>query len=174
MADYSFITHWHIEAPLHPVYDVIFRSLEWPTWWHGAERVDECAAGDADGIGSIRRYTWKGRLPYRLTFDACTTRIEPMAILEATTSGDLEGMGRWVFSEWGEITTVRYEWQVRTTKPWMNAIAPLAAFAFRKNHDALMQQGAEGLALHLNARLVAVSHAEAPSGLRAVIQCANR
>lgn len=79
-------------------------------------------------------------------------------LLEANASGDLEGVGRWLFSQHGAITTVRYEWQVRTTKAWMNLLAPIARFVFRKNHDALMQNGAEGLAALLEARLVAVSH----------------
>lgn len=163
MADYRFVTHWYIEAPLPQVYDAVFDSLQWPRWWRGAERVEEREPGDADGIGSVRRYVWKSRLPYRLKFDACTTRIEPLVLLEATASGDLEGVGRWFFSQHGATTTVRYEWHVRTTKIWMNLAAPVARFLFRKNHDALMQNGAEGLAELLDARLLAVSHADVPA-----------
>jgi hypothetical protein len=162
MAAYRFITHWHLDAPLDEVYDAVFRSLEWPQWWRGAESVEELDAGDADGIGSVRRYTWKSRLPYRLAFDARATTIEPMALLEATVSGDLEGHGRWLFSREDGISVVRYEWYVDTTKPWMNLLAPLARHAFRKNHDWLMQRGAEGLARRLGARLIEVTHAEAP------------
>ncbi|HYD78586.1 MAG TPA: SRPBCC family protein [Paucimonas sp.] len=164
MAAYRFITHWHLEAPLDRVYDAVFHSLEWPHWWQGAEAVEECDPGDADGIGSIRRYTWKSRLPYRIVFEACTTRIERMAVLEATVGGDLQGVGRWLFFRDGELATVRYEWCVETTKRWMNAVAPVARPAFRRNHDWLMQRGAEGLARKLNARLVRVTHAEAPAG----------
>jgi hypothetical protein len=164
MAEYTFVTHWHIEAPLQKVFDAVFDSLHWPQWWYGAERVEQCEAGDADGIGSVRRYTWKSRLPYRLTFDARAIRIEPPVTLQATASGDLEGVGRWFFSYHGYMTTVRYEWHVRTTKAWMNLLAPVARVLFKKNHDALMQSGAEGLARLLNARLVAVSHMDVPLG----------
>jgi uncharacterized protein YndB with AHSA1/START domain len=164
MAEYRFVTHWHIEAPLHRVYDAISDSLAWPRWWRGAEHVEEHVGGDADGIGSIRRYTWKSRLPYRLTFDAHATRIEPMSVLEAVVTGDLQGTGRWLFSRTGDIVTVRYEWYVATTKRWMNLLAPVARCAFKSNHDFLMQRGAEGLARLLNARLVAVSHVEIPLG----------
>lgn len=162
MAQYRLVTHWHIRAPLHSVYDAIINSLEWPRWWHGAERVEERESGDANGIGSVRRYTWKSRLPYRLRFDARTTRVEPLTIVEATASGDLEGVGRWLFSHGGGTTTVRYEWHVRTTRPWMNLIAPFAHEIFRANHDVLMQRGAEGLARLLNAELIAISHAAMP------------
>ena len=162
MAEYRFVTHWRIEAPLHQVFDAIFHSLHWPEWWQGAEKVEERVSGDAEGVGNVRRYTWKSRLAYRLTFDAHTTRIEPQAFLEATASGDLEGVGRWFFSHDGQVTTVRYEWLVRTTKPWMNLLASGMHVLFKWNHHALMQRGGEGLVRLLNARLVDISHTELP------------
>jgi uncharacterized protein YndB with AHSA1/START domain len=162
MTAYRFITHWYLDAPLGDVYEAIFNSLTWPQWWRGAEAVEELDAGDADGIGSVRRYTWKSRLPYRLVFDARSTAIERMALLEATVSGDLQGHGRWLFTHENGISIVCYEWYVDTTKRWMQLLAPLARPAFRKNHDWLMQRGAEGLARKLGARLIEVTHAEAP------------
>ena len=54
-------------------------------------------------------------------------------------------------------TTVTYEWNVRTTKPWMNVAAPLARPIFRWNHNVVMHQGGEGLAALLGARLLAVT-----------------
>ncbi|MEN3364921.1 MAG: hypothetical protein V7606_2195 [Burkholderiales bacterium] len=158
MTQYRLVSLWRIEAPLRAVYDAVCDSLLWPKWWQGAAYVEELSGGDADGIGSVRRYTWKSRLFYEVCFDACTTRIEPLAALEADVRGDLEGTGRWLFSYDRGITTVRYEWRVRTTKPWMNLLAPLARSVFQQNHHALMQNGAEGLARLLGARLVRISH----------------
>jgi uncharacterized membrane protein YagU involved in acid resistance len=163
MAEYRFVTFWHIEASLREVYDVVLESLRWPDWWQGVESVDESDPGDANGIGSVRRYTWKSRLSYKLSFAACATRIEPLAALEANVSGDLEGTGRWLFSHDQGVTTVCYEWHVRTTKQWMNLLAPIARARFEQNHHALMQNGAEGLARLLGARLVNVSHNALPS-----------
>lgn len=40
---------------------------------------------------------------------------------------------------------MRYEWDVRTTQWWMNALAPLARPVFAWNHDYVMRQGGEGL-----------------------------
>ncbi len=163
MAEYWFVTLWQVEAPLEAVYDAVFHSLRWPEWWQGAECVEHAEDGDADGIGSVRRYTWKPRLPYRLQFDARTTRIEPLVALEAAASGDLEGMGKWSFSHDAGITRVRYEWRVRTTRPWMNWLAPIARPLFAGSHHHLMQQGAEGLARRLKARLVEVEHISLPA-----------
>jgi hypothetical protein len=72
----SQIGFWRIEAPLHEVYDAVLQSLRWPDWWRGVECVHEREPGEANGIGSVRCYTWK-------------SRIEPLAALEANVSGDL-------------------------------------------------------------------------------------
>lgn len=154
MAEYHLNTLWRIAAPLHPVFNAVFDSLRWPEWWPGSEHVEEIDAGAPDGVGSIRRYAWKGRLPYRLSFDACATRLEPPRLLEAIVKGDLEGMGRWAFAHQDGITSVQYEWHVHTTKRWMNLVAPLGHHVLANNHHALMDSGAQALAQLLNARLV--------------------
>lgn len=156
--DYHFVTFWYIEAPLEEVCEVIYHSLNWPQWWRNVERVEDIAIGDARGIGSVRRYTWKGRLPYRLTFDICVIHIEPLAAIEGIASGDVEGKGRWLFTTDGAVTIVRYEWQVRTTPAWMNLLAWFARPFIKWNHNAVMQQGGEALAHMLNARLVKIAH----------------
>lgn len=156
--DYRFVTVWHIEAPIEAVCDVIYRSLSWPQWWRNVESVEELAPGDARGIGSVRRYIWRGRLPYRLTFDICVIHIEPLAAIEGVASGDVEGKGRWSFSTDGAVTIVRYEWQIRTTPVWMNLLALFARPFIKWNHNAVMQQGGEALARMLNARLIEIAH----------------
>lgn len=160
MGVYRFITFWKIEAPLQAVFDVVLDSLRWPDWWKGAEHVEELEEGDANGIGSVRRYTWKSLLPYRLRFDARATRVEPPRALEAIVDGDLQGSGRWAFSHESGVTTVRYEWDVRTTRHWMNLLDLPAHTLFAYNHHVLMEHGAYGLAQVLRARLVDVSYRE--------------
>ncbi len=158
MAEFNFITIWRIEAPLSQVFDAIYRCPNWPKWWEGVEKVEEIAPGDADGIGSLRRFTWKGQLPYRLTFDIRVIRAVPLKIIEGHASGEVEGVGRWHFSGDGPVTVVRYEWKVRTTRRWMNLLAPIAKPLFKWNHDQVMRQGGEGLARLLNTRLVGLPH----------------
>ena len=161
--EYRLLTLWKLAAPRQAVYDAVRDSLDWPSWWPGSEQVEELAPGDATGIGSLRRYVWKGRLPYTLTFVARATRIEDPRLLAADVEGDLNGWGRWTFSQVGGVTTVRYEWQVRTTKAWMNAIAPLTKSIFAHNHHAMMRSGGEGLARRLDVRLIETYFGELPS-----------
>lgn len=53
------------------------------------------------------------------------------------------------------MTAVVYEWEVETTKRWMNVVGPLARPVFEYNHDVVMRWGGEGLARRLGVRLLA-------------------
>ena len=67
MASYSFVTVWRHQAPIEQVYDAISDSLHWPEWWSTVTAVEEVERGDPEtGIGNVRRYTFKGSLPYTL------------------------------------------------------------------------------------------------------------
>lgn len=158
MTEFHFVTVWRIEAPLPQVCDAISQCMHWPRWWKGVEKVEEIDLGDENGIGSLRRFTWRGRIPYRLTFDVRVIRIIPLNVVEGIASGQVEGVGCWCFSREGLITVVRYNWKVRTNQRWMNIIAPIARPLFKWNHNQVMRQGAEGIARLLNARLVSFVH----------------
>jgi hypothetical protein len=54
------------------------------------------------------------------------------------------------------VTAVLYEWNVRTTKAWMNLMAPLLRSVFEWNHDWVMRRGGEGIAQLLGCRLLAM------------------
>ncbi len=146
MAEYHLLTIWHIEAPLEDVYCAILDSLQWPDWWKGAEKVEQTASGDANGIDSIRRYSWRGELPYSVVFEVRATHIEKLVAIEGRAKGDLEGVGRWHFSRKGQISSIHYEWHVRSTKRWMNLVAPFVRAIFIRNHEYVMTHGGEGLA----------------------------
>lgn len=146
MNDYEFVTVWNINAPLESVWEIIKRSENWPDWWKGVLRVVELKEGDPDGLGSIRRSTWKSALPYTLEFDSEIVRIEPMKLIEARAFGELDGNGLWQFEPVNDTSTrVQYDWRVKTTKSWMNIAAPIARPFFKWNHDVIMRWGEKGL-----------------------------
>jgi uncharacterized protein YndB with AHSA1/START domain len=149
MAQYEFMTLWHFEASLEDVWKSISHPESWPCWWHGLEGIVELEKGDENGVGNVRRFTWKGLIPYRLVFDIRTTRIDNARLIAGTASGDLEGTGTWQFAYKDGLTVVQYDWRVRTTKNWMNILEPVARPLFRWNHDNLMENGRAGLAAHL-------------------------
>jgi uncharacterized protein YndB with AHSA1/START domain len=156
MAEYAFLTTWLLESPRRPVWDAIHDQENWPSWWRGVEEAAELSRpSDGGDVGSVARMVWKSLLPYRVEFEVTTTRVEHPHLLEGHAVGELEGVGRWRLYEQDGITAVLYEWNVRTTKPWMNLFAPLLRPAFEWNHDWVMARGGEGIAHLLGCRLLA-------------------
>jgi hypothetical protein len=163
VAEYQFVTAWRIDAPIDEVFGAIRDSLSWPEWWDAVPAVEDVAPGDADGIGNVRRYTFKGRLPYLLRFDLTTDVIAPPERLGGTAVGELEGRGDWLLRPSGDGTLVRYDWQIRTNRWWMNALAPFpfVRSIFELNHDFVMARGLVGL----RRRLGATGEAIPPEGI---------
>jgi len=157
MAAYSFLTTWCVAAPLERVWDVLSDPEGYPEWWKGVREVTvlEPGEGGGRGVGTLYRMTWRSKLPYSLQFDSRMTRSEAPHLLEGHASGELEGIGAWRLYEGAAGTAAIYSWDVATTRPWMNAIGPLARPVFAYNHDNVMRQGADGLAQKLGAQLLA-------------------
>ena len=154
MARYSFLTTWALGAPVADVWAAIHATEQWPSWWRGVKVAEQLEAGDGSGVGSLHRYVWRSRLPYDIQFTLRTTRVAAPYVLEGDADGDLRGTGRWRLWEGDGATAVTYEWDVETTIPWMNAVAPVGRPIFRWSHDVVMRQGGEGLARLLQAPLV--------------------
>lgn len=143
-----------LDAPIDRVWDAIWDAARWPEWWPGVESTTKLAEGDQGGVGCVWRQVWRSRLPYPLRLQSRTTRVERPFLIEGEGTGDLAGLGRWRFFE-GRGTAATYEWHARTTKAWMNAIAPVAKPVFAWNHDLIMREGGRGLAGFLGAHLLA-------------------
>jgi uncharacterized protein YndB with AHSA1/START domain len=156
LPEYRFLTTWLLDADRESIWEAIYDSESWPEWWHGVEEATKLEEGDESGVGQYGRYVWKSKLPYRLEFFVRTTKVERPILLEGEASGELAGTGRWRLFEEDGATAVLYEWNVRTTRPWMNLLSPIAKPIFVVNHDYVMRNGARGLATLLGARLLAV------------------
>ena len=155
MARYRFLTTWVIEAPRERVWSELKDAVSWPEWWEGVVSVEELDPGDDQGIGARHAISWRSRIPYPLTFDFHTDEVDAPRRMGGRAFGELEGTGVWRLWEEDGVTAVVYDWVVHTTKPWMNALAPIAGPVFRWNHDVVMRQGGEGLARRIGAPLVA-------------------
>ena len=154
MRRYALTTHWQLGAPVERVWEALVAVEDWPRWWRYVRAVVELEPGDAAGVGSLRRYTWSSRLPYRLSFEMRTTAMQRSRLIEGEAQGDLNGRGRWTLSPAAGGSLVRYDWTVATDKAWMNALAPLLAPVFAWNHDQVMHEGGRGLARHLGVELL--------------------
>jgi Polyketide cyclase / dehydrase and lipid transport len=152
MAKYRYEDNWIFNAPLETVWNEIADPADWPSWWPSMQRVEQVAPGDALGVGAVHRYTVKGALPYRVSFDMRTTVIDTFRRIEGEATGDVQGRGIWTFGDDDGAVRVRYDWIVDTTKRWMVTLAPVAAPLFGWNHHAVMRRGQRGLAQRLSVR----------------------
>jgi hypothetical protein len=121
----------------------------WPSWWRGVERIS---------VLDHERYrvAWRSRIPYELEFDFAVDRTDAPHEMQGRASGGLTGTGHWRLFEQGGVTAVLYDWNVHTTKRWMNLLGPVARPVFEYNHDVVMRWGGEGLARRLDSNLLAV------------------
>jgi uncharacterized protein YndB with AHSA1/START domain len=139
------VSEWTLAAPRSRVWAEISAPDRWPQWWRAVKRVEMVKAGDARGIGAVRRFSWSTALPYTVNFDMESTRIEPEHILEGRASGELNGVGRWTLTPAGAGTHVRYDWQVELSLPWQRALAPVLRPVFAWNHNVVMAWGERGI-----------------------------
>ena len=92
MAEYRFLTTWLLESPREPVWDAIYDSERWPTWWRGVDRRGRARPRRRDRRRlALARYTWRSKLPYDLVFEAKTRTVEKPRLLEADAFGELAG-----------------------------------------------------------------------------------
>jgi len=154
MAEYRFLTSWLLDRPREAVWDAIYDVEDWPRWWRGLESAEPTGGDKGRGVGTTFRLVWRARVPYRLRMDIEVTALARPELMEGTVTGDLRGTGTWRLGERDGRTEVAYEWDVETTRRWMNLLEPLARPAFAWNHDWVMARGGEGLARRLGGRLL--------------------
>ncbi|MBI3898313.1 MAG: SRPBCC family protein [Gammaproteobacteria bacterium] len=152
MTQFELLTRWLVPAPINVVWDALHDVGKWPSWWRYVKQVQQIEAGDTDGIGSIQRFVWATRLPYRVSFDMRTTQLQRPFLIEGHANGDLDGTGRWQLRTVEGSTLVRYEWRVKADKAWMKALAPLLRPLYVWNHNGVMAAGEEGLRNYLRSR----------------------
>lgn len=148
---YSFTTKWETNAPVGDVWEAIRNSLDWPKWWKSFISVTETTPGDAQGIGSVRKYTLQSPTRYKLTFDMLLTDRIEHKLLAGKATGELAGTGTWHFDTRNGKTYIECQWNVATTKAWMNIFAFLLKPAFQYNHRKVMKDGAKYLEQRLGA-----------------------
>ena len=154
MAYYRFESEWIVTAPVDKVFDVLVDFESYGAWWPSFHKVKVARGGDS-GVGTRVTYLMKSPLFYSLRSAFSTTEIERPSRIQVAATGDLAGSGTYLLEPDGKNTSIRYLWNVSTTKRWMNIVAPVMRPLFVWAHHSVMREGGAGLAARLGARLVA-------------------
>jgi polyketide cyclase/dehydrase/lipid transport protein len=150
---YHFVTDWRFHAPLKRVWSVVLDIERYPGWWKNFRRV-AITRGDGKSVGSIIECEVRGSLPYSLRYALEVVEANEDRHILLRSTGDLVGTGRWAFSETEPgISKVAYYWDVATTNPILNLLAPLARGALARNHEHVMANGYASLRPHVEAEV---------------------
>ena len=152
MPRYSLVSEWFVASSSDEVWNVLADYKRWPTWWRGVRAVELLSDGDAAGVGAVLRQRWRSLLPYTLVFDLRMDAVEQSRRLEGTVTGDLVGSCRWTLAPDGAGTRLTFAMAVQPGRWWMNLPVPFAGVVFRRNFDAVMRWGREGLGRTLGVR----------------------
>ena len=147
---FDLVSHWCLAAPVDRVWDALATLSTWPLWWPGVRSVRPLRHGDADGLGSVHRIEWTGRLLYRPFTKLRAIEVRRFERLRARTGGHLLGEAIWLLRSEGQHTHVTHLWRVHLAAPWMQRLAPVLLPLLRWIHVGVMRAGATGLAAYLD------------------------
>jgi polyketide cyclase/dehydrase/lipid transport protein len=146
---YHFVTDWRFQAPLPRVWSVVLDIERYPRWWTNFRRV-KIRRGDGKSVGSVIECEVRGSLPYSLNYAVEVREAEEYRHILLRSTGDLVGSGRWEFAEIAPcVAKALYYWDVATTNPILNLLAPLAKSALARNHEQVMANGYAALRPHI-------------------------
>ena len=130
---------------------MVLDIISYPAWWKNFRRVN-VTRGDGRSVGSVVSCEVRAFLPYSLTYALeVVETIEYRHVLLRSTGG-LVGTGRWEFAPVDATTSSAvYYWDVATTNPILNLVAPLAKGALARNHEQVMANGYSALRRQLEA-----------------------
>lgn len=154
---YHFSTTIELTASRERVWEAMTDVAGWPTWWHWVRAVQVHDLGDQQGEQASFEVTTGSPLGYTLRYVVRVLEVQPPARAVLAARGDLEGEGECVLERLGGATVVHFTWVVRTARPWMRWLAPVAGPLFRRGHARLMADFAAGLARVCGGTLLGVT-----------------
>lgn len=154
MAHYMFETEWLITAPIEKVYELISHAESYATWWPGVVDSHLVAPGADDGVGRTASHVIRSPLGYKMRFETRAIDVDRPNRFSSVVRGDLVGSGTHYLESRPNGTAVRFNWNVSTTKRWMNAASGIVRPAVALAHRHVMFNGCDGMAKALGARLI--------------------
>lgn len=146
---YTFCSIWKLPASKQEVWHALTEQpFNWQDWWPELNDVHDMKL--AKGLtGTTFSCTWQAPMGYRLKSDVTIGTIVNDEKVILHSEGDVRGSVTCQLSEVAGQTNIRIDWQVMTTKAWMNYLAPLLKPLFVYNHHVVMRSGERGLRNYL-------------------------
>jgi ribosome-associated toxin RatA of RatAB toxin-antitoxin module len=139
MSDFVFQTEWRVAADPDAVYAALADFEAYPSWWPQVTS----ARWLEDGLGEMR---CRAKLPYELVFR--TRRVTDDAVqrvLRAELEGDLTGTSCWQVHADRTGTVAVFDQAVDVRRRLMRLAVTVGRPALRRNQEAMMRGGEQGL-----------------------------
>jgi hypothetical protein len=157
-SDYEFVTVWRVPGTIAEVAEVLKDGRTLPRWWPAVYlSVDPRLDGDARDVGSVTDLHTTGWLPYTLRWSLTLTEPVTDTGFALSAAGDLNGTGRWTFTQDGPEVVITYDWRVSAGKPLLRRFSWVLRPAFAANHRWAMARGEESLRLEVRRRRAATA-----------------
>lgn len=152
---FHFRSTWRVPAPLEVVWNTVGKVTEYPAWWEGIKRVELITGKELPiAVGTKAAYEVHSPL-YTLHYQTEVTQFTQGVYILATSTGDLQGTGKWTFTHNHEQTQAVFDWDVALQPPLLRAVSglPGAKSIMRYFHDRLMSDGEKGLQALIETKL---------------------
>lgn len=151
------MTHLSVAAPVDAVYQRLVEPEPWLDRWPDAIEVVRRRDGDPDGVGAVFDATVRAPLGYRLSAIITTVAATRPTALRMTSAGGLEGEATWRLDEDSAgVTSVTFDWDVRSQLAWLTALTPILRPVFERSHHVVIRHAAHAAAASLDAELLSV------------------
>jgi uncharacterized protein YndB with AHSA1/START domain len=159
-ARYHFRSSFSLTSDREAVWASLAAVSAWPSWWRSLSSIDVVREATSEGgVGAIHRLHVRAPTGYGFVYSTETTEVDRPRRIDAITSGDIVGEGRFLLADGASGgTDVSFDWLVETPKRWMNLLAPIARPAFTLNHDKVMTEFGRGLAKASGGELTSASN----------------
>ena len=151
--DYVFLSHWRVKGTPENAYEVLTDVPGYLRWWPDVYlAVTPLNSAEKDGPGQSYRLVTRGKLPYRLRWNARIVRTRRPHGFTIEATGDFVGRGIWTLTERANDLKISFDWRLRAEKPLLRYLSFLLKPLFRWNHRWAMARGEEGLRRELSLR----------------------
>ena len=144
--DYVFLTHWRVKGGAEDAYEILTDVPGYLRWWADVYlAVTPLTPAGRDETNQSYRLLTRGKLPYRLRWDARIVQTRRPYSFTVEATGDFVGRGIWTFTERANDLKISFDWRLRAEKPLLRYLSFLLKPLFRWNHRWAMARGEEGL-----------------------------
>jgi hypothetical protein len=143
--DYAFLTHWRVPGTLEQAYDILIDVRGYLRWWPDVYLEVGPIGSISAGVGAKTRLLTRGKLPYKLHWQAEIIEADRPISFVIRATGDFDGHDVWSLQPQDNDVAIAFDWRLRAEKPLLRYLSFLFKPLFKWNHRWAMVCGEEGL-----------------------------